>query len=244
VFDPFGDFDSKGYLQNVERLVSLEEVKILEHTFFEANLEDAFKFLGKVTGPLTYKHFLNVHHILFNEFYPWAGKDRFRLGVGTYVEKGNFQFEESSQAQRAVEWALEMGNNVTTMRKKPGVVMGQFAWGHPFLDGNGRTMLIVHTELCARANFSIDWSSSKKNDYLHALTKELQTPDKGLLDAYFGPLIKGLTDRKIWVDHIKSLSGLDGANTEGDNMSYSGDDLLARKRYEVASQLRQRSLKA
>ena len=243
MFDPFGDFVIKGYLQNVEGLESLEDVKILEHTFFEANLEDAFKFLGKVSGPLTYQHFLNVHHILFNEFYPWAGKDRFQLGVGNYVEKGNFQFEESSQAQRAVEWALEMGNNATTMRKKPGVVMGQFAWGHPFLDGNGRTMLIVHTELCARANFSIDWSSSKKTDYLQALTEELQTPDKGLLDSYFDPLIQGLTDRKVWVDHIKSLPGLDGASTESDNISYSADDLLARKRYEVASQLRQRSLK-
>jgi len=38
VFDPFGDFDTKGYLQNVEGLESLEDVKLLEHTFFEANL--------------------------------------------------------------------------------------------------------------------------------------------------------------------------------------------------------------
>jgi cell filamentation protein len=41
-----------------------------------------------------------------------------------------------------------MGNDPVVLAKKPGVVMGQFAWGHPFLDGNGRTMLIVHTELC------------------------------------------------------------------------------------------------
>lgn len=105
-------------------------------------------------------------------------------------------------------------------------------------------MLIVHTELCARANFSIDCSNSKKTDYLQALTNELQTPDKGLLDSYFGPLIQGLADRKIWVDHIKSLPGLDVANSIGDNMAYSADDLLARKRYEVASQLRQKSFKA
>ncbi|WP_299510041.1 hypothetical protein [uncultured Limnohabitans sp.] len=55
-------------------------------------------------------------------------------------------------------------------------------------------MLIVHTELCSRANFSIDWSSSKKMDYLQALTQELKTPDQGLLDGYFKPLIRKLPE--------------------------------------------------
>ena len=242
MLDPFGDFKTRGYLQNVEGLKNLDEVKVLEHTFFEANLEDAFHFLGKIKGALTYKHFLKVHYILFNDFYPWAGQDRLQLGVGSLVEKGNFQFEESSMAQRAVEWGLEMGNNPAVLTKKPGVVMGQFAWGHPFLDGNGRTMLLVHTELCARANFSIDWTNSKKADYLQALTNELRTPDKGLLDAYFQPLIQKLPERKVWIEHIKNLSGLDGANTEDDNMSYTADDALARQRYEEANKLRKRSL--
>jgi prophage maintenance system killer protein len=114
-------------------------------------------------------------------------------------------------------------------------------WIHPFLDGNGRTMLIVHTELCSRANFSIDWSSSKKMDYLQALTQELKTPDRGLLDGYFKPLIRKLPARKVWMDHIKALPGLDGAHTEDDNMAYAADDVQAMQRYEEASQLRKRS---
>jgi cell filamentation protein len=241
VFDPFGDFETRGYLQNFEGLKRMDEVKVLEHTFFEANLEDEFEFLGTVKGALTYKHFLKVHHVLFSDFYPWAGQDRWQLGVGQFVEKGNFQFEVSSLAQRAVEWGLEMGNDPVVLAKKPGVVMGQFAWGHPFLDGNGRTMLIVHTELCSRANFSIDWSSSKKMDYLQALTQELRTPDRGLLDGYFKPLIRKLPARKVWMDHIKALPGLDGAHTEDDNMAYAADDVQAKQRYEEASQLRKRS---
>ncbi|WP_226981161.1 Fic family protein [Vibrio litoralis] len=28
--------------------------------------------------------------------------------------------------------------------------MGFFAYGHPFIDGNGRIMLIIHNELCHR----------------------------------------------------------------------------------------------
>jgi cell filamentation protein len=50
-------------------------------------------------------------------------------------------------------------------------------------------MLLVHTELCARADFSIDWTSTKKTEYLQALTSELQAPEKGFLDAYFVPVM-------------------------------------------------------
>ncbi len=50
MFDPFGDFATKGYPQNVEGHQRPEEVKFLEHTFFEANFEDAFKFLGELTS--------------------------------------------------------------------------------------------------------------------------------------------------------------------------------------------------
>ncbi|WP_084136082.1 Fic family protein [Pollutimonas bauzanensis] len=40
--------------------------------------------------------------------------------------------------------------------------MGMFAYGHPFLDGNGRTMLVVRSELCFRANMSVDWTQTQK----------------------------------------------------------------------------------
>ena len=39
VFDPFGDYETRGYLRNFEGLKRMDEVKVLEHTFFEANLE-------------------------------------------------------------------------------------------------------------------------------------------------------------------------------------------------------------
>jgi cell filamentation protein len=48
------------------------------------------------------------------------------------------------------------------MRQKPGEVMGYLAHGHPFLDGNGRTIMLVHAELARRAGFGIDWGSTGK----------------------------------------------------------------------------------
>ncbi len=77
-------------------------------------------------GELTYKHFLKVHHILFNDFYPWAGQDRLQLGVSQFEEKGSFQFEVPSLAQRAVEWGLEMGNNPDVLTQKQGAAVPEF----------------------------------------------------------------------------------------------------------------------
>ena len=57
--------------------------------------------------------------------------------------------------------------------------MGYLAYGHPFLDGNGRTIMVVHGVLAQRAGFSVDWPATTKSDYLSALTKELDTARQG-----------------------------------------------------------------
>lgn len=242
MFDPFGDFASAGYLRNFEQLKDLDEVKIQEHAFFEANLEEALDYLATIPDAIQYEHFLAVHAILFRDFYPWAGQDRQMLGVGRLVAKGDVQFEVSELSRQAVGWGLRMGADAAVMRRKPGVVMGAFAWGHPFLDGNGRTMLLVHTALCGRAGFSVDWHQSRKNGYLEALTAELRTPDQGILDAYLQPLICPLIPQQNWVSRLVDLPGLDGRSRPDDNIAYQQDDLAALARYQEAARARDDSL--
>src|SRR3954468_7897067 len=60
------------------------------------------------------------------------------------------------------------------------VRMGYLAYGHPFLDGNGRTIMVIHAELARRAGFGIDWSATDKDRYLAALTQEIDTPGQGV----------------------------------------------------------------
>lgn len=85
MFDPFGDFESCGYLRSGEK--DLEIVKVLEHELFRANLPDAVLYLQKAK-PITYKHFLQVHHILFSGVYPWAGQDRTATAPESAISKG------------------------------------------------------------------------------------------------------------------------------------------------------------
>lgn len=105
--------------------------------------------------------------------------------------------------------------------------MGMFAYGHPFLDGNGRTMLLVHSELCYRANMSVDWERTRKDLYLEALTREIEKPQAGHLDAYLSSFISTRIPRDQWLQSAMELSGLDGSNAESDSLGQYDDPDVA-----------------
>jgi cell filamentation protein len=100
------------------------------------------------------------------------------------VSKGNdrakISFAYPQDIRRAIDYGLDHGRDKKFMAAKPGEIMGYLAHGHPFLDGNGRTIMVLHCVLAQRAGFSIDWATTSKNDYLAALTKELEDPIRGI----------------------------------------------------------------
>nr|WP_316643007.1 Fic family protein [uncultured Roseateles sp.] len=240
MFDPFNDFQTVGYLRNAEAQKDPKKVRRAEHVAFMVGLEQALDQLKRRKADLTYADYLRVHKTLFQDYYPWAGIDRHDLGVGKLITKGpNVQFELSENCRKAVEWGLSMGNNAKHIRERPGEVMGAFAWGHPFLDGNGRAMLLVHSELCHRAGFAIDWIASNKADYLAALTHELAHPRDRALDAYFTDLIVDTRPRSDWAAYFKSIPGLSGLDDEEEHVGYSDDDAGAIARYEETKRQRE-----
>jgi len=239
MFDPFGDFEAAGYLRNVLALKDPGEIAAAQHNFFLAGLDEAVRFLSR-RKILTYLDFCEVHRLLFGGFYPWAGQDRQSLGVGEFISKGQrVQFERSSMAQAAIELGLRMGNNPKAIAERPGHVMGLFAWGHPFLDGNGRTMTVVHAELLHRAGFVIDWTRTRKNEYLEVLTHELDEPRPGHLDAYLQPLLVPSNPRIPWVDQLRTMPGLDGHGSDpSDTVAYAADDARGIAEYEALVRMR------
>lgn len=239
-FDPFDDFHTAGYLRNIEAERDLEVVKAQEKVFFEAHLDEALAFLGEARGPVTYAHFCEVHAILFREFYPWAGQDRCQLGVATQVSKGGIvDFEQAALIGKAVQWGLDMGNDAKRMRQQPGAVMGAFAWAHPFLDGNGRTMMLVHTELCRRARILVDWPSTSKTAYLAALTAELKDPRARHLDAYLAPFLRESDRSDDSLTQLLALPGLDRLDaTSVDDIDYDTSDEKAMTSYLETKRIR------
>ncbi|MBV8046824.1 MAG: Fic family protein [Paludibacterium sp.] len=213
MFDPFKDFDQVGYLRNRFEEKDPEIIRELEHTMFRAGLDEALTYVAK-RKTLVYGDFLAVHRLLFFAFYPWAGQDRAATVPNSAVSKGSTMFCHPLDARRAVEQGLRIGQDKAALRQRPGEVMGWFAYGHPFLDGNGRTMLIIHSELCHRAGFCIEWQHTSKDDYLTALSAEISSPGQGHLDCYLRPFIGASRGRGLWGSAIDGIQGLDGRSIQ------------------------------
>jgi cell filamentation protein len=229
-FDPFGDFETQGYLRNLTKEKDPEIVRRLEHTSFMTGIDAALQRLAKVKR-LSYADVLETHRILFEAVYPWAGQDRRTTAPDLVISKGPVLFAHPDHIERAVEYALAHGHDQKFMREKPGVIIGYLAYAHPFLDGNGRTIMVVHGVMAQRAGFSIEWAATDKAGYLSALTRELDDPDKGHLDAYLKPFIREAVPADRLADEIARAPGLDRNDEQNEILGKTSDPAL-KARYE------------
>jgi cell filamentation protein len=237
-FDPFGDFETQGYLRNLAREKDPDIVRRLEHSSFATGIDAALERLAKIKR-LSYSDVLETHRILFEAVYPWAGQDRLTSAPDLAISKGPILFARPEDIQRAAEFALKHGQDKKFMATKPGEIIGHLAYAHPFLDGNGRAIMVVHAILAQRAGISIDWAATGKVDYLSALTKELDDPGKGHLDAYLKPFIRKATCDDRLADEIAQAPGLDGNDEQNEVLGRTSDPAL-KARYEQQELKRRR----
>jgi cell filamentation protein len=209
-FDPFGDFESRGYLRNHYGLKNRTDLAAIEQGVISRVVVEASRKL-RLAKNLGYKHVLLLHEDLFKDVYPWAGEDRSVTAPDLDIRKGAYRdmFALPGDCERAFEYAMTLASGPDRLRLNIGTVMGYMAHAHPFLDGNGRTLIIFHQELCRRANFHVDWFSTNKEDYLAALTEELYHPDEGALDKYLGQFVRdGALEPDDMVQIVTTLPGL------------------------------------
>lgn len=208
-FDPFRDFETRGYLRNFEGSKDMAGIKNAEHASFQGNIEQAILELSEHRF-VEYKHVLAIHKTLFSSVYPWAGQDRLASAPEIAISKAGYHnlFARPFDVRRATNYALSQSRDLTYTRSHPGKLMGLLAHAHPFLDGNGRTIMTLHTELLHRAGILIDWERTNKTDYLTALTLELNHADKNELDNYLKPFIGEKVERSQSISLLQSLKGL------------------------------------
>ena len=237
-FDPFGDFETQGYLRNLAKEKDPAIVRRLERASFLTGIDAAIERLAEIKR-LSYPDVLETHATLFEAVYPWAGQDRRITASDLAISKGPVLFAHPEHIQRAVEYALVHGQDMEFMREKPGVIMGYLAYAHPFLDGNGRTIMVVHGVMARRAGFSIDWAATDKVGYLSALTKELDEPNEGHLDAYLDPFIREAVGEDRLAAAIVLTPGLDGGDEQNEVLGKTSDPAL-KARYEQQELKRRR----
>jgi cell filamentation protein len=235
-FDPFGDCATRGYLRNVARTKDPQIIRQLEHSSFTTGFDAAFANLA-LKKRLSYQDVLGTHKTLFEAVYPWAGEDRLTNAPDIGVSKGPVLFARPDLIRRAIDYALERGQDQAFMLAKPGEIMGHLAYGHPFLDGNGRTIMVVHSVLAQRAEFSVNWAATDKTAYLNALTEEIENPKAGAPNTYLQPFITTPVASSGLAAAITAAPGLDGqsANTVAGQI---GDPAL-QERYRAQELARQ-----
>jgi len=108
--------------------------------------------------------------------------------------------------------------------------MGHLAYGHPFLDGNGRTIMVLHSVLAQRAGFSVNWAATDKSHYLNALTEEIENPKTGALNTYLKPFITDAVANSGLAAAIAAAPGLDGQLDSAVAGEISDPDLQERYR--------------
>ena len=229
-FDPFGDFETQSYLRNLTKEKDPEIVRHLEHASFMTGIDAAIEHLAK-SERLSYSDLLETHKILFEAVYPWAGRDRHTTAPDLVISRGPAPLAHPEDIQRAANYALTHGQDKEYITKKPGEVMGYLAYANPFLDGNGRAIMVVYAILSQRAGFSIAWPATDKANYLSALTKELDDRGKGYLDAYLKPFMRDAVSKDRLAEEIVQVPGLDGTDEQNEVLGKTSDPVL-KARYE------------
>ena len=187
IFDPFGDYEEKGYLRNVFGEKDLSIVKDLENSTFKLNIDDAVRELS--SEPINYEAFKNTHERLFWTLYPWAGTDRSVTAPNIAITKGGHKtlFAHPKSVHLAADHAFR---NIENAEFSAARCFSRLAYAHPFLDGNGRTILTLHSEILRRNDQHVEWEKTQKEEFLEALTVDLEDPDKGHFESYLSPYIK------------------------------------------------------
>lgn len=125
ILDPFGDYQTEGYLRNLFKEKDLEIVGHLEAAAFESQVLQAIRYLRR-QPKIHYDHITETHRQLFDSLYPWAGQDRSENAPHIAIVKAGYKtlFAHPADIRKAAEYALDRAKDTKYLRDHPGEVFG------------------------------------------------------------------------------------------------------------------------
>lgn len=162
-------------------------------------------------NPGTFQTLSEIHRILFEDIYEFAGKVR-----TVNIAKGNFRFAPVIYLTASIESVEKMPQSSFDEIVEKYVEMNVV---HPFREGNGRSMRIwLDHMLKSEIHKVVDWDKVDKSDYLLAMER---SPVK---DVEIKFLLKNALTDKI-DDKYVYMKGIDNSyNYEGYN-AYAAEKL-------------------
>jgi cell filamentation protein, protein adenylyltransferase len=91
VLDPWGDYETAGYLGNHYQEKDLSVVGRLETAAFEQEVPQTLRVLMRLPT-LSYQHITETHRTPFSSVYPWAGQDRSETAPNIAIAKNGYNW--------------------------------------------------------------------------------------------------------------------------------------------------------
>lgn len=177
-WDPFGDMETRGILRNHYGTNNGNKLANFEYVSIRKNMPKALAYLGS-TKTINLKAWLKTHEILFSDVFPWAGTAR-----KVDVFRGPVKFNLFHLLAKEAEAVFKKAEDPDFLKNNIGYVYGELAFNHPFLDGNGRSLNTVFTEMLRRSGLKMNWEAVDRSEYLDHLTQAVLLTNYTHLDRY------------------------------------------------------------
>lgn len=153
----------------------------------------------------TFKALSEIHKILFDDIYYFAGKIR-----KENIAKGNFRFASCIYLEEILKKIDEMPQNTFDEIIKKYVEMNV---AHPFREGNGRsTRIWLDMILKSKLGKVVDWSKVNKEDYLLAMERS-PIKDTEIKLLIQNALTDEINNREVFMKGIDASYAYEGYNT-------------------------------
>lgn len=150
----------------------------------------------------TYTGLREIHRLLFEEIYPFAGQTR-KLNLA----KSSFRFASALYLDEALEKNSAMPQNTFEEIVAKYVEMNI---AHPFLEGNGRSARIwLDAMLKSALGRVVDWQSIPREDYLLAMERS-PVRDTELRQLLRNALTDRVRDQELYMHSIDASYGYEG----------------------------------
>lgn len=153
----------------------------------------------------TFAGLAKIHHYLFQDIYPWAGKIR-----TVNISKGGFPFAPVMFLSASLDYVSSLPQNTYEEIIHKYVEMNV---AHPFREGNGRsTRIWLDSILKAELGKVVDWSIVNKADYLSAMERS-PVNDLEIRFLLKEALTDRVNDREVFMKGIDASYHYEGYNT-------------------------------
>ncbi|MCF6291874.1 MAG: Fic family protein [Robiginitomaculum sp.] len=147
------------------------ELEALELNATLARMPEVQSFIQN--QKITFKLWQNIHRILFQDVYEWAGKTR-----TVQLSKGGTLFAHPEHIQSEADRVFKELRGENYLRDLPKTELSQrLAYYfsecnalHPFREGNGRVQKLLFSELVRRLGYRIEWKQLSNDEHLRGVT--------------------------------------------------------------------------